>query len=208
MDPNGENYEVVVDETNRIITIRANFYVIENEKCMLDAGLDIWNKQSGKYTYNVGEGEDAKSYTINFELNSIVCDSPDEVDAKAQNDKCGNSYAIVDEVKDEHGNIVRGIHIDGKIKVSGSYVDMFSNMIRTSAHESGHAMGIGDMRDDGLMDSGGVSFEIRANMIASALRYAGFKCSGPQDIVLGTSGCKANVTGKIPFGIGVVNSKK
>ena len=204
VDPNGEDYEVVVDDKAMTITIKANFYVTKDEKCVLDAGLKTWNSESGNFSYIVGEGENAKSYTIQFDLQSIECDSKEEVTLKASSDKCGNSFSIEDKVKDDYKPI-RGAYKNGAIRVSNEF--QMSDLLHSSSHEPGHAIGIGDMRDGGLMESGGDGYSIRANYVASSLRFAGFNCIGPQDIVTPLGGCEVSVSGKMPNQPGVVKRK-
>ena len=50
-DPDGRDYEVVVDEDKKTITIRATYYTDVNSSETLQKGLDAWNKQSGIYSY-------------------------------------------------------------------------------------------------------------------------------------------------------------
>ena len=201
VDPNGEDYEVVVDDKAMTITIKANFYVMKDEKCVLDAGLKTWNSESGNFSYIVGEGENAKSYTIQFDLQSIECASKEEVTLKASSDKCGNSFSIEDCVKNDNESI-RGSYREGNIKVSNEFT--IYDLLHASSHEPGHSIGVGDMRDGGLMESGGDGYTVRTNYVASSLHYAGFNCTGPSDIISPIGGCEVFVSGKIPTQPGVV----
>ena len=85
---------------------------------------------------------------------------------------------------------------------------LLMTFFRAASHEPGHAIGIGDQRDGGLMEYGGNSLDVKANYIASSLKYAGFNCQGPQDITFPTSPCKVSVRGNTPKGLGVVTKRK
>ncbi len=205
VDPKGEDYEVVVDEKAKTITIRADFYALNSEYPILKEGLQQWNDKSGDYSYTVGDGADAKTYQVFFELNAVSCNSTEEVKSKSEQNACGNQFMIVDFIADGQSSY-RGKYDNGAIEVSSAF--SADDLFRAASHEPGHAIGIGDQRDGGLMESGGNSLDVKANYIASSLKYAGFNCQGPQDITFPTSPCKVSVRGNTPKGLGVVTKRK
>ena len=78
VDPSGEDFDPVVDEENKTITIRATYYTSKENEADLQKALDVWNNQSGQYSYVVGKGKDKQTYTINFELNAQSFDTQEE----------------------------------------------------------------------------------------------------------------------------------
>lgn len=179
--------------------------MLKNESPILEEGLRTWNEKSGNYSYTIGEGENAKTYQVSFELKAVPCNSIEEMESKSAQNSCGNQFMIVDKIND--GKIdYRGSYENGTINVSSGF--SADDLYRSSSHEIGHAIGIGDQRDGGLMESGGIHIDIRANYIASSLKYAGFNCQGPQDITFPSTSCNVSVKGTIPKGEGVVNKCK
>ncbi|MCQ2284400.1 MAG: RHS repeat-associated core domain-containing protein [Bacteroidales bacterium] len=202
VDPNGEDYEVAVDETNKTITIRANFYVLEKEKCMLEEGLKHWTDENGHFSYTVTDGDNSKTYDIKFDFNVVSCATIMDAEDKAKADNCGNSYLIQKGVYHEGKLPVRGGYDAGRIVIDSQYSSY--DMFHASAHEPGHALGIGD--GHGLMESGGISYNITESHIASSLKYAGFNCAN-EDMSFPTRPCQFSVKGTIPRGEGVVKRK-
>ena len=201
VDPNGEDYEVVVDEKNKTITIHADFYVSKSDCPVLEEGLKHWNNANGKYFYTTGEGSDATTYQVLLIMNAIPCGSISEVETRSMDNICGNQFSIEDNISINNIDY-RGTYNDGVIKVSNDF--SLGELIRSSAHEPGHAIGIGDISDGGLMQSGGNSVDIHANYIASALMYAGFDFKEPENLTSPKSPCKVSVKGKIPNGKGTI----
>ncbi len=67
IDRNGEDWEPTINHEDRTITIKANFITNISGSSVQDAA-DNWNAQSGKFSYVVGKGDEAISYSINFEV--------------------------------------------------------------------------------------------------------------------------------------------
>ncbi len=172
-DPDGRDYEVVVDEDKKTITIRATYYTDVNSSETLQKGLDAWNKQSGIYSYQVGKRKNAEKYTICFDL-SIAKDSDGNflsapLDIGESRGSKFNMFSISESVPE----YARGVTEDGHIcKVRPDAP------IRTTIHEIGHTIGLGDFGGDNVMVSGGTSSRITSSNVVEILNHAGFVCFG------------------------------
>jgi RHS repeat-associated protein len=172
VDPTGEDWDPVIDEEAGTITIKAIYYTANGNKEELQKALDVWNNESGYYTYTVGEGKDKKVYTIIFDLKIAEGDYPDNeaaADAYLNNKNCGyaNYYQLGYPV-DENGNPARG-----KIE-NGSQITVADILnIRTNAHELGHSIGL-DEWNAGLMLSGGDGTYIFKKYIKTIMSSSGF----------------------------------
>ena len=165
VDPNGEDYDVVVNDENMTITIRATYYTANENKEKLQQGLDAWNSQSGKYSFEIGEREDKRSYTINFELTIASGDFETTQDAVAAMPLDGSTNLF--SINDNIGESNRGIIQDGKnIMVKSDAPD------RTTIHEIGHSLGIGHF-SEGVMQTGGDGSAITIDNISSSIKGAG-----------------------------------
>ena len=177
VDPNGEDFETEIDYTNKTITIKATYYTANCNKELLQKGVDAWNKQSGQYSYVMGEGENAMDFTINFELSVAEGDFETDADAFAAMPmgQSSNMVSFIDKVLDDDAKEVRG-KCDGKIAyISNNQSLSGFNQPRTIAHELGHTLRCGDMGARGdLMESGGRGSSIGMNDIRSIMFMAGY----------------------------------
>ena len=176
-DPNGEDFETEIDYDNRTITIKATYYTANCYKELLQKGVDAWNKQSGQYSYVMGDGENAMDFTIDFELS--VADGndetgPDAFDAMPMG-QSSNFVSFIDKVLDDDEKEVRGM-CNGKIAyISNNQSLSGFDQPRTIAHELGHTLGCGDMNVRGdLMESGGRGSSIGTNDIRSIMFMGGY----------------------------------
>ena len=169
VDPSGMHFDPVVDEENNTITIKATYCTTEADKDKLKEAIDIWNKQSGKYTYTVGEGENAKEYIVNFELTMEVFKDKDAMNSAAKN---GDNFYYGDEL-DGRCNNCRAACEDGYLMYGNS-----ETPIRSIGHEIGHTLGIDDHSSNaGIMLSGGNSSAIISKHIVTILDVAGIECT-------------------------------
>ncbi|MBQ6072062.1 MAG: RHS repeat-associated core domain-containing protein, partial [Bacteroidales bacterium] len=192
VDPNGEDFETEIDYDNKTITItiKATYYTANCNKELLQKGVDMWNNQSGMYSYVMGEGDNAVSCTIKFEL--LIAEGNFETDADAFKampmGQSSNFVSLIDNVLDDNENEVRG-KCDGKIAyISNNQSLSGFNQPRTIAHELGHTLGCGDMSVRGdLMESGGFGSSISTNDIRSIMYMAGYDNLGAIRVSQGKS---------------------
>ncbi len=178
VDPNGEDYEVVVE--GNTITIRAVYYTASENKAELQQGLDAWNAQSGVYSYETGKGDNKKTYTINFELTVADGEYNTATASSAFNsDESGfaNFVESSTEIYNENGDAING-------EASNNIIHFRPEAsTRTMSHEIGHTLGIGDWSLPGpdqedfgqLMTSGGTSDVINKSHIATILSVKGYR---------------------------------
>ena len=165
MDPNGEDYEVVVDEANKTMTIKAVYYTANENKGKIQEGLDNWNSLSGKYSYVTGNGKDRQSYTINFELTLAEGDfKTDDAARSAANigENNSNNFVLFATTGGEKGATYYGKTIQ---------IDPLKENPRTISHEIGHTLGMYDaLFDSNLMYSGGESNNVENSNIRQCLK--------------------------------------
>ena len=158
VDPNGEDYEVVVE--GNTITIKATYYTNSENYDRVNQGVQVWNSQSGLYEFTSDEG---KTYSVVFDLKVKKC--------KTTNDtpKSRGSWNWVTTMDlDEY---TRGESNGYSINLDN---DIIKAPTRTVAHEMGHTLGILDV-DCGIMESGGISDQILDEHIMTILKGAGIQ---------------------------------
>ncbi len=176
VDPDGRDYDIIVNDDTQTITIKANYYTSEENREKLQKGINEWNNMSGKYSLKRKKDNETILYTINFELSIVDNDNglnSENKDYITNIFEINNSSTIPEDA--------RGITIEGnKILVRTNAPD------RTITHEIGHTLGIGEF-NGGVMESGGDSGKISKNNIIKSLEGADietqrFLISGPYQI--------------------------
>ena len=156
IDPDGRDYGIYYNHETQTITIKAHYIVnSQNEKAFKQNGQEYWNNQSGKFTYLVGEGKEAKGYAINFdvtyEVNDNIIDITDEqgnvIEKRPQgnqlaNDDNTNEVNAFNTLPNSHrlwnsGNNQAGSAADDKI-----YVKEGKKYSSDTSHEVGHTLGL------------------------------------------------------------------
>ena len=140
VDPDGRDFEKIIDHEKKTITIRAQFYCSDNNKqyqSFIQKSADIWNSCSFVVAIPNEDGV-MEDYTVSFDinnghgpLNNVLFLSDDEYN-------CKHPKEI------ESGGITDGKTIDIR-----NYI--INNQILS--HEMGHCLGITDneIREDCLM---------------------------------------------------------
>ena len=155
VDPNGEDYEVVV--VGNTITIKATYYTHPDNYNRVEQGVQAWNSQSGLYEYTTDDG---KTYSVNFELKVVKRNSLNDV-----KDSQGSwNWVNTEDFK----GAVRGDSDGHNISLD---IDISNAPVRTVIHEIGHTLGIADDAY-GVMESGGDSDFILDEHIMTILKGA------------------------------------
>jgi len=180
IDPNGEDWDVVLNHEDKTITIRADFTAIKGKAGIQQAAAN-WNAQSGKFNYIVGKGKDAIEYSVNFD---IQVNSPDENIAE-------NSMQIApDNAKIFEPRIETNRDGDEVIITPQGASDGRNFAVRESQKENsnviGHEMGhnLGMTHDKGLMKENIGGTRLSKTNVKETLGFSG--------IGKGRAGTKSN----------------
>ena len=164
VDPNGEDYVVVVDEKKQTMTIKAIYYTAKDNKSELQEGLDIWNSQSGRFYHKMN----GKNYEVVFDLQ--VAEGDFSTDSEARSAAFGDGKMSVNNYfeKSSPGVNKRGATTDGNI----IQLDPEIGGKRSLAHEIGHTIGIGEWTF-GLMSQGTEETQITRRNVLQTMARAG-----------------------------------
>ncbi len=164
VDPNGEDYVVVVDEKKQTMTIKAIYYTANDNKSELQEGLDIWNSQSGSFYHKMN----GKNYEVIFDLQ--VAEGDFSTDSEARSAAFGDGKMSVNNYfeKSSPGVNKRGATTDGNI----IQLDPEIGGKRSLAHEIGHTIGIGEWTF-GLMSQGTEETQITRRNVLQTMARAG-----------------------------------
>ena len=164
VDPNGEDYVVVVDEKRQTITIKAIYYTANDNKSELQEGLDVWNSQSGNFYHKMN----GNNYKVVFDLQ--VADGDYSTDSEARSAAFGDGKMRINNYfeKSSPGDNKRGATTSGKI----IQLDPESGGKRSLAHEIGHTIGIGEWTF-GLMSQGTEETQITKRNVLQSMARAG-----------------------------------
>ncbi len=164
VDPNGEDYVVIVDEKKQTMTIKAIYYTAEDNKSELQEGLDIWNSQSGRFYHKMN----GKNYEVVFDLQ--VAEGDFSTDSEARSAAFGDGKMSINNYfeKSSPGVNIRGATTDGNI----IQLDPEIGGRRSLAHEIGHTIGIGEWTF-GLMSQGTEETQITRRNVLQTMARAG-----------------------------------
>ncbi|WP_168797677.1 RHS repeat-associated core domain-containing protein [Neolewinella litorea] len=189
IDPDGRDYILIFDHENQTVTVQGTYYTQNgDDDSYKDANTatGFWNDKSGEYSYSVGKGDDAISYSVNFDLSVQSVDDPV---AEANKDNAGfevegalnpgggsNAYDALSDSAPIFSNKNPDAETNGATK-SGDYVSVKESRTDTDtgAHEIGHNLGAGH-RSSGVITSAfnspARSGEINRATVRSTVRNA------------------------------------
>lgn len=151
VDPDGKDWDIVINHDNQTITIRGNFTTLSGNEKTLQKAADNWNAQSGKFSYMVGKGDDAISYAVNFEV-SVNNPSTDVAENGVQvlSDDNRNFQERTETINGEEITIKPQGVSDGK---NFAMKESQKGNSQKTAHEMGHNLGMN--HSSGLMGKEG-----------------------------------------------------
>ena len=157
VDPDGRDVEIVKNDENKTVTIRANFYY-NKEEIGKQADVFIDGLKAALYSWSEDirtalkdESLGAAGYSVNFEFKYIECENP-EFSAKSDVDGIGNWVVNDNELPSTTSASVansRKLRVDFSIN-RGYSIESNSNFYgvgqcqRTLKHEVGHFFGLYD----------------------------------------------------------------
>ena len=168
VDPNGEDYEVVVDDQSKTITIKATYYVTKDTKEGMEMGFQYFASQEQNLSYAMENGE---SYSIKFDL-SIAGEYDTWEEAYDAMSASGNNYSNlcmsgVTQIAPNGKQALGQTNSGDKITIRSDCTLIY----RAYAHEIGHTLGFSEwshelMKSDGTPQDIGLSNEcIQQSMI-------------------------------------------
>ena len=137
VDPEGEDFEKIIDHEKKTITIQAQFYTIdgatEKQKNFLQKALDAWNSCSAVVSIPIEETGETEDYTICFNL----------INNKEKRVAPLNAVSFL---PDDNFDKIFPEYIDAGGISSGRHIYMrnSSNNNQLLAHEIGHCLGMLD----------------------------------------------------------------
>ncbi|MCD0472578.1 DUF6443 domain-containing protein [Flavobacterium sp. JAS] len=75
VDYDGMDFGIYINHDTKTISIKSHYIVNSNDSNLMNDIASYWNEQSGNFAYAIGEGVDAESYSINFDVTVEVDDS-------------------------------------------------------------------------------------------------------------------------------------
>jgi len=202
IDPDGMDWDIVIDHDQQTITIQANFKTFANNDNTVQASADTWNAQSGKFNYVVGKGDDAISYSVNFDIS--VNDGSNEASAPNMIGVApDDSKVFTDRARTEDGNkvTVGGLSDGSSILMPKSHKES----VQKTSHEMGHNLGMG--HTSGLMAVQGGK-ELKASSVNETLKHSGVKEKTKRDESPNAKLRNTTVVGEAPNNFNNGNIKK
>ena len=144
IDPNGRDYDVIINEKNKTITISAKFYVTTKDDLnALNEGIDFWN----------GLHYDIDGYKVSFNLTGELRD-PSEINYKIEQNYSKSQYLKCLREIDSYNKLQTNENYFGIFNYNDDNMEngktMFGNLVlikesrrntSTVMHEIGHSIG-------------------------------------------------------------------
>jgi RHS repeat-associated protein len=168
IDKDGKDWDVTIDHKSRTITVRANFSAVHGNATSVQTASNNWNSQSGTYSYVIGKGDNAISYTVNFETTVNGDNTGTTNDIQVLPDDSPNFATRTllsggEEITQTPQAVADGTNIGLK--------NSQSNNPNVIAHEMGHTMGMG--HSSGLMKTEAGGKKLSGTSVKETLGHSG-----------------------------------
>ena len=186
-DPDGRDYEAVIDQDNKTITLKANIYTYTDELLQqLQSPVKELNGTHKKVEI------DGREYSVSFQINIIKKENYSEANLAYQKDDIGNFFTQPQKIKNEIGGASWNGNIFCMNLQFGDDGEIWGNYSDLVGHEILHLFGLTDKGGD-YYDSGGRMFycckasnnysmkKISNQDVVNIVRYA-FDHNGKSDI--------------------------
>ena len=172
VDKDGRDWDAVINHDQRTITIEADFTTYSGAQATqtLQNSAADWNAQSGKFNYVVGEGDNAISYSANFDITvnqsgngyaengmTVLPDNSNYFQERTKTDTDGNEIKIQPQ----------GVS-DGKALIVKQSQSTNKNV---TSHEMGHNLGM-EHTGTGLMKSTTGGTDLKGKNVAETLGHS------------------------------------
>lgn len=146
VDPDGKDYFATFNDANHTLTISAVYFTDMQSYNSARTATEFWNNLSGMFTYEIDNGDDRESYTINFDLKvELKRDPMNEFHGIRENQKESNiNYYKETKRSTNINNSINGSTYQNRINIYNGKEKL------TGAHEVGHSLGISH-NNKGLM---------------------------------------------------------
>ena len=148
VDPNGEDYEVVVDDATMTIMIRAQYYVTHDTYDKVAEAIQYIKAQEGWLNYNA---EDGQTYSIKFDLTIAgTFDTRDDAEKASSNGE-DSSISNICSIGQTMVPSKESLPAFGQTEAGRVITIRDKNVsVRSYMHEIGHSLGLGEWT--GLLD--------------------------------------------------------
>lgn len=211
IDKDGRDWGIIIDHAARTITITGQFtYNSGMDGTTMQEAADNWNGQSGKFSYVIGKGEGAVSYSISFD---VQVTEMKEVGAPLSSDAPLNNVSVLPDNNPFFAER-KEIASDGtekKIMPAGvsngkdfALKESQKKDAQKTAHEMGHNLGMS--HTTGLMGKEGGK-KLAKPSVTNTLSQSGFENlkKGP---TTGAKNTSSKAKGEAPKGFNVGSIQK
>lgn len=144
VDLDGRDYGLRFNQENKTVTISATYYALSSDVSSANQSAKTFNNMSGSYSYSIGKGDAATSYTVNFDVKVV------EVATDSKMGEMGSLNTALNSDNSGEGNVFKVVS-DSKLGENTNGSTQGGNFIQvkdsrktteTGPHEMGHTLGL------------------------------------------------------------------